>query len=189
MLRNAAVALAAVICLATISPTRADPGPVVNWLMQEPASLFDLGMMRLHIEKFEWSNPRRTFNEEMKAQYGDIPVYLVFYNWRENRIYVLGAIKSQDLLLSKEEAKQVCKRIIGEISRLANVDPKTGTTNGDHSIFADFFSHYDYENPKEPDNYKSKLDQIFVLAANVRVHNETTFCRRPLLSAKVYFEE
>jgi len=57
MLRKLAVALAAVIYVATISPTRADPGPVVNWLISEPASLFDIGMMRLHMEKFDWSTP------------------------------------------------------------------------------------------------------------------------------------
>ena len=94
MLRKCAAVLAVVSCLAAVTSARAEPGPVGRWLMNEPASLFDLGMIRLNMEAKTWERPHDTFNIEMKEAYGGIPLYFAKYDWDENRIAVEGWLLS-----------------------------------------------------------------------------------------------
>ena len=111
MLRKCAAVVAVVLCLANVNATRAEPGPVVNWLIAEQASLFDIGLSRLDIAAYRWSSPWWTFNKEMVAQYGNSPIYVL--------------VDVGDLVT--DMAKTACRSILGHLSNQANVNPETGS--------------------------------------------------------------
>ena len=192
MLRKSAAVLAVVLWLGNVNATRADAGPVVNWLMSEPASLFDLGMLRLQTEATKWTRKSHIYNETMDAQYGTYPGYEVWYDWDENRIFVESYLLYEINII--DDAKQACRIMLDAISQNASVDPETGeptrTISGSPvSEFARYFRHSDYATKNTPDNYMTRLDKIFMLRAVVNPLGDSTTCFRPLLSNKVYFEE
>jgi hypothetical protein len=188
MLRKFAAALAVVLCLANANATRAEPGAVINWLMNEPASLFDIGMLLLSQEASEWG--RFKFVKQFAAKYGGQTFFLVDYDWDENRIYVSGYITAD--IVGRTEQKAACKALIIFMSDLAGVDPTTGRALSglNSSSWSQHFSHADYVKTTEPKDYQSRLDQIFVLRVFVGPPaKQGTKCRRQLLSSEVYFEE
>jgi hypothetical protein len=202
MLRKCAAVLAVVLCLANVNAGRAEPDSVVKWLMNEPASLFDTGILNLRAEVFGWSHGTEfdlsgqewsVFNESMRAQYGSAPRWGAWYSWEENRI-IIGASQSGRVTIdSKDKAKQACSAILDRARHEGGVEPQTGellVPAIGHSLFANRFAHQGYESINQPDNYQSQLDKIFVLQAEVALFTEySTKCRSPLLSNKVYFEE
>jgi hypothetical protein len=188
MLRKFAAALAVVLCLANANATRAEPGPVVKWLMNEPASLFDVGMLLLSQEASEWV--RFKFVKEFAAKYGGQTFFLVDYDWDENRIYVSGYLTAD--IVGRTEQKAACKALIIFMSDLAGVDATTGRAYSalNSSSFSEHFGHADYEKTSQPKDYRSRLDQIFVLRAFIGPPaKQGTKCRRALISNEIYFEE
>ena len=192
MLRKCAAVLTVVLCLANVNAPRAEPGPIGRWLMDEPASLFDLGMLRLEMDAWRWERPHYTYNVQMKAAYGTYPTYTVGYDWDENRIVVRGWMLQN--INERTDAESACKKILSHISDMAGVVSDTGKLRHPGmtaSRFADYFSHIGYLEAGEPEDYRSRLDQIFVIKGSV-VHSEDgqyVACSRRLLSTKVNFEE
>jgi hypothetical protein len=187
MLRNAAAVLAVVLCLANTNATRAEPGPVVNWLMNEPASLFDIGMLQLTTTVWGWSDRKEI--KQMSAQLGGTIWFAPMYQFDENRIYVAASV-SDAVGIDGAQRKAICKNLIEFMSRMALVDSVTGKPmmGFEHSGFSSEFAHLAYRSTSEPENYRVRLDRIFVLKAIINESPQTT-CRRDLLSNKVYFEE
>ncbi len=198
MLRKCAAVLAVVSCLAAVTSARAEPGPVGQWLMGEPASLFDIGMIRLSIAASAWGRPYYAINTELKEAYGNSPTYKVEYDWDENRIVVTAFL----IINSNErpDAELACKKLLSLISDQAWVASDTGkilVPDKTNSHFADYFTHIGYERTgAAPEDYRSRLDQIFVikgriprLAKGAEVYVPHVTCSRRLLSNKVYFEE
>ena len=189
MLRKSAAAVAVVLCLANANAIRADPGPVVNWLMDEPASLFDVGMLRLDLLVEGWEN--HTEFLEIKQRFGSSSWTNSWYNFEENRIYVTISV-FDGIDVDNAGRKAVCRELIDFMSRQAGVDLTTGKLIWDKmesSSFADSFEHRDYTKTSAPSDYQSRLDGIFVLRAVVGKDPQLTTCRRALMSNKVYFEE
>ena len=86
MLRKSAAVLSVVFCLSNVDTSRADAGPIVNWLMNEPASLFDIGMLhiRIDLEPLE--------SEEELGGFGGNVVVVPQYSFEKNRIQLLAAL-------------------------------------------------------------------------------------------------
>ena len=57
----------------TASPVRAEPSPAVQWLMNEPASLFDIGMIRLEKKIKEYN---QLVSEKAGGRVAILPWYL-----------------------------------------------------------------------------------------------------------------
>ncbi len=187
MLRKFAAALAVVLCLANANATRAEPGPVVKWLINEPASLFDIGMSRLATETTRWGRAKEI--AELREQLGALIVFWSTYNFPDNRIFLSGLIQDIGDLLA--DRKAICRKLIDFMSIQALVDPKAGQLmpGVETSGFSIYFQHLGYVNKSAPSNYQSRLDRIFILEALVGDSPQQTICRRSLMSNKVYFEE
>ncbi len=187
MLRKSAAVLAVVLSVSNVSAVRAEPGPVVNWLMNEPASVFDIGMLRLEIG-IRWWYERQEITKISKRRPGGI-AFWPSYSFLDNRITMFARRIGEDMDTS--ERKSVCRELIDFMSREALVDPKTGQLFGGSkaSSFSQYFQHSDYVNTSEPSNLQPRLDRIFVLKAFVVSEPQQTICRRALMSNKVYFEE
>ena len=71
----------------TASPVRAEPSPAVQWLMNEPASVFDIGMMRLE-------QKLKGYNKLLSKNAGGDTMIVLWYLWKKNqlaiRIYYTG---------------------------------------------------------------------------------------------------
>ena len=76
------ILLAALAGLVVSGGAKADPGPVVGWLMKEPASLFDLGMLRLQ------NRVTSTKDFVLKGMSGGGLPPVVIYSFDKNRIEI-----------------------------------------------------------------------------------------------------
>lgn len=147
---------------------RAEPGPVIGWLMNEPVSLLDIGLYRL--EK-DVQSLRQGI--EAGVSNGARIVIGVHYSWDKNRIYVLFAH-------IEELKRDDCEYIIGITRLLARVNPTNGTPLvGDSSNFSSFFSHFGYSKKSQPKEYRKKLDHIFEIVVNAK----NIKCMAPLLGS------
>ena len=188
MLRKCAAVLAVVSCLTGATSIRAESGPVGRYLMNEPISLFELGMLKLETSALRWVTQGEL--DEMEAEYEARGVFFsVRYDWDENRIYVQGHIIEFEGDTATQ--KLLCNKLIKLISDMAGVDPKTGEVfselTGGYSLFAGEFAHMGYSTQTEPEDYRTRLDKIFVIKGFVG--RKPMRCIRALLSNKVYFEE
>jgi len=182
-MRQIVVAIALVISLVPYpGQLRAEPDPLVSWLMNEPATLFDIGMLRLN-ETLDLIKP--TFRGDLIAS--------ASYSWEQNRIRI-GA--SAVLEKGRSDFKSVCKKVIKLIRRYGGGLPEFDPSYGNYpSNYSEFFKHFDYERKNAPDKYRQKLDQIFQIEVEVveedAVYDENVLarCDGPLMSNKVYFEE
>ena len=158
--------LALALCALLTSPAKADPGPVVNWLVNEPASVFDIGMMQLrsHLKEMEseWRlNPR-------KSAYGPIQFH-AFYDLEINRIGIQGWLDFREGeldLLERSVVESVCDDFFRSIRISAGVSEHTGDIApgiSGGSFFSDFFNHVGYINKSAPENYQRRLDRIFTI--------------------------
>ena len=156
-MRNSLAACLAVAGVAiSANPTLADPGPVTNWLMNEPASLFDLGMLRLKLEVEKYTE--RVFNNFSPKKTGAIG--WAEYDFSKNRITIGYEAKT---FARRKFNKSECKKYIANVQILIGqvIDgrpPPVGYSNA-----AALFSHSQYVNSSEPQNYRKKLDDIFII--------------------------
>ena len=103
MFRKCAAVLAVVIYLASVGAVRAEPGAVGQWLMNEPASMFDLGMLRLWIYAKEIDvDPNYEANLEIDG--------VSFYKWDKNRIIIFYNVTQYNA--AKFNPKVTCSTVI-----------------------------------------------------------------------------
>lgn len=164
----------------------AEPTPTVRYLMKEPMSLWDKGMIQLR--------------DHLKNDPSSRLLYVtVEYDWDANRIRI-GAVELGQEALSATEAKPWCKRTLESLRAALWVhwypDPTTGEPVVTGSMIPKFFWHEGYTTkPRPPDNLADELHSITELSAvytGILPDNQGTkifTCRSPLLSDKVLFEE
>ena len=148
----------------------AEPSSSVQYLMNEPASLFDFGMKRL---------------DEFLSGRTDIFV-ITEYNYDQNRILISVRDRS-DTVKSKGEAKERCAQMIGEMKTMLGVGLDST------SVLGSFFSHEGYTKRSEPKNLGAELDSITVIIGRIlhieRNNNFNISCESPLTSPKVMYSE
>ena len=107
-----------VFCIALGAPAHSDPDPTANWLMREPATLFDIGILRLELEA-----------QRLQDKWSDKISVHIDYSWEENRITIRG---SSDGLSGHQEqtientAKSLCSLFFNTVREAASVNTKTG---------------------------------------------------------------
>ncbi len=163
----------AVIFLTSATIARAEPGPVVRWLLHEPASLFDIGMIKLN------RTLKRRFVENGLHAYA-------IYHWHKNRI-ILNATRE---VKHSSSARIICSSLIERFRIVGDVN-KGAPRNKKQSHYSILFTHAGGEVSDQPANYFAKLDQIMELEVRVRALDtgEEIFCNGPLLSEDVFFKE
>lgn len=160
------------ILFATTTTGNTEPTPAVRYLMNEPVTLFDLGMLRL--EQLFGSFTVGSFT---------VPVH-VTYQWKENRIAI------DVFLTSNMEAKSVqkvrCKEVITGIKNILMVKAQTGKPfSFSHSLLPELFSHVGFTSTDKPKNVAAELDTI--TEVSVRVFN--VMCKSALLSKEILFTQ
>ena len=171
------------------SPLRAEPGPVIGYLMNSPASVFSFGMyqLRLEVEK-SGLQLQRIFRARVTTS--------ASYDWDRNRIriaYVVAAPPNT----AKETNRKRCSALINAIKKRAGIDPATGKplrpSIMPHSRFAALFQEIGFEKDDAPKGYERKIDLVTEIAALVGTDKQgkrqstAVNCQAALTSPKVLF--
>ncbi|TQV80346.1 hypothetical protein [Denitrobaculum tricleocarpae] len=180
--------LALFFCASLTGATRADPGPVVRWLMNEPASLFDVGIMRIN-------NRLNGIQEALGDQIGYPIALFSWYDWEQNRIFIEGRNQSpqprEDVLLFKLNARKACGVFFASVRYNAGmryVGKNLMLPDDKASIMANQFGHDGYTTSTEPTDYAARIDRIFVIrfeyteeSGNSESKGRKYICEAPLL--------
>lgn len=146
--------LALILMLATAA-VQGEPSPTVHRLMDEPASMFDIGMLRLRQENSELWVPR------LKARSAELSLLRkgevfasesVVYNLKENRISI-------DVVLSGVPDEALCAKLLREykdvISPLRIRSPDFAAV-----LFAGSFDHVNYSISGAPAKWHREIVDI-----------------------------
>ena len=164
------VTLGMLIGLATPKVSHAEPNPAVQWLINEPASVFDIGM--IYLDSF------------LKRRLANDGHAFAIYDWKKNRI----SITATKEIKNPDELKKTCKLFLGYLRAIGGV--YNGKTKSNlSSVFSVMFSHIGYQSSNQPKDLWVKLDNIFDLTVEISAKGKTVICTGPLLSEDVFFLE
>jgi len=167
----------------------AEPSETIKYLINEPASLFDLGLYRLNKELLKVS---------IGCTAKDAPLVRSIsaeYNWELNRIeinirYIYGAKKLPQNL------KKIITYDINQQKNYLNIDSSTGKPFGQQSYLKKYFTHLGYKNKDMPKDLGKKLDHITVFIVKVYgleaygpEPKEELVGWSPLLDKNIYWSE
>jgi hypothetical protein len=181
------------LLLVTAVESSAEPGPTIQYLMNEPVTLMDLGMYRL----------RRKFDDFQNSKWlkEKFPKYLqidIMYRDKEDRLeFAVFYLEAPD---SKEEATADCKELIITIKSRLSID-KDGTPHfkpvEETSNLYSYFSHYS-DTKRDPRNYGynpnkdlgNSLDDLTKVIAVVGTKDSyETVCQSKLRDPKIFIED
>ena len=86
----------------------AEPGKVVNWLMNEPLTLWDMGMIRIE-------QAAEKASAQMNLEYEDVAVH---YLWDKNEIIVSFFGRFAEGHATHDKCNEVRRSIIGDMTKL-----------------------------------------------------------------------
>lgn len=127
-------------------PIFSGPDETTNFLMDEPASLMDLGILRLNLAL-----------QNNAAGY-------VSYSWDENRIKIAAPYQNVNGPYATEDAaEEACSKWVTELRRLLGIDPTTGKPFwGQTSLAADFFRHQGFRRMNAPETLYTDVDKLII---------------------------
>lgn len=151
--------------LLAVAPAKAGPDATVKTLMDTPASLFDVGMLRLQTQlDFLHSRQGDRFPSFRKL----VPV--VNYDWGNNKI-VIDGIDSPLAQMDASAAENLCRQFFIDVRQIAAVDPNTGAVSKGlkTSFFTHYFGHNGYSNTRTETALNS-LDSVFLIRCGAGGH-------------------
>jgi hypothetical protein len=166
------------IKLAVLNTSQAEPTANMQYLMNEPVSMMDWGL--LNIDKSIESNGGL-------KKYGNT---ITSYDWDKNRILI---IVSSIGASSKEQAKEWCRDIVSFIRGFLGVDEKNGKPvfKNNQSFLYRYFTHEGFKRNAEPKELGKELDNITTIQATIFFDGSSTpvKCEAPLLGTSIMFED
>ena len=166
------------ILFATTTTGNTEPTPAVRHLMNEPVTLFDLGMLRLEqiFSNFKVADAKEAF-------------VTVVYMWETNRISI-HAFVTPNKAEFVQGPKIRCKALITELKTNLFVNPLTSKPVYRSSRLRELFSHVGFTSTDEPKNVAAELDTITELSVSIVSEPEaSTTCKSALLSKEILFTE
>lgn len=124
-----------------LAPAHAGPDAVANYIMDEPASLMDIGMLRLEkrLDGAAWAR----------------------YDWDSNTFLLWTYRPAADGDPGAQE--RTCAEWISEIRSLAAISDETGKPYGEFSGFAYMFTHTGFVRKNQPEDLLEQTDRMFQL--------------------------
>lgn len=143
MARDMQTRLLPVIALCLL-PARLFAGPdeTTQYLMNDSASMLDLGMLTLNLRL-----------SQNKLGYAS-------YDWDANRIRIKYLLFQE---LNDEEAEEACAAWVQRVRVYAGINIKTGQPALETSSFAELFTHYGFQRKSEIDNLRHNIDKMVTL--------------------------
>lgn len=185
------ICLLLVVLLAPVSISHAEPSPSVLYLMNEPVTLFDWGIIRLYEYLDEYTTHYLKTNSVQ-----DIYSTVSYDSPRNNIVISLvvtrHAEQSDESPASvKSSAREICKTITQTLRRefLTDRDRYVRRSSGIYR----FFGHIGFKGTDEPVGAFDEIEKITVI--NVSVYNEKDPGRlilhseSPLMGQEILFGE
>jgi len=173
-------ALIFIFLMLFVQPVRAEPNESAHFLMNEPASLMDLGIYKLEkdilgLQKHLVVNRTTPFDVSVN------------YNWDENRITIqltYGYEGNPSKKIIKNGIKNVFQQIKGflGVNEKGQVYHKRGFSKA-----SDYFSHEGYLIKDRPKDLEKKIDQIVELKVVYSVQNFSRIfqCKNMLVGRRI----
>ena len=134
----------------------AEPTPAIEYLMREPVTLFDLGMLKLDQALVD-------LNVQGVGRMSTI----IAYDWDKNRIKI-GAATLFNKGRTTQAAKKGCTEALEKVKSRLGINPSTGKPLLPNLLLvSDFFSHSGFGKRGEPKNLARELHSIVELTAVV----------------------
>ncbi len=178
-----------VLSLLALSPLSlyAEPTPSVRWLMNEPASLFDIGMMQLRdANKFWWTPAameelsKRNLNLILNDRGG---VGSAVYSWGENLITL-------DLPLLGAPTEALCSTALEIYKNVVSPHRADATASSRQMamlLLAHFFDHVNYSSTRAPKDLHENLTNVIIFSVGVSESRDpvanTIFCKNKLFDS------
>lgn len=169
----------------------ADPGPATQYLMNEPASLMDLGILRL----------QRDFSRPWVTATGDKFGVSANFEYKNDKIELIATLATKHL--KESEIKASCQDIFAQVKQAVGVNPATGKpVEGEkHSLLGPYyFSHGGYfvwpASDPQGDGIADALDQMTYVSVYVQtlgwrgdgaVGPITLRCKTDLMSTQIFY--
>ena len=183
-MRSRTMILALVVAVVVVPvSTHARTSRTVEYLMSEPLTLWDSGLMRL-------SEHVRVTVQEAAGIYAFVSTG---YDWDSGRllIEIMHAAQPSDSL-DTATAKALSLETVNRVRKSLRVDPATGLTGyAQHSYLASFFSHRSVLGDGEPDSMGDDLDKITYIYVECvgLLGSGTLMCEAPLLGTEAEITE
>jgi len=166
----------------------AEPTSSIRHLMNEPVSLFDLGMVRTD-DHLKWFC--RQFDFSSAALFGDDTSAFCIsgYDYDKNRISLNILISDATDEIKLEDVKSEVKRIIDGLRKSFGVDPQIGKLV--ITYVGDYFSHQGYSTTKERKISQIKMEDIVEIQLDIYSKNHKYFLKShgKLLSNEIFFSQ
>lgn len=171
------------VILVIVPITIAEPSSAVDYLMNEPVSMFDYGMQKLNDELQKQRDALKVANLS--------PGLNAYYKWDSNKIRISLLYideKSSHKEFSESRIKSDIKKVIMHLKKVIFcVNPNTGAPAGmlgGDMLFNRFFKHAGYKTTNEPKRLGYKLTQISELIVTfMKRDNRTITCKCEALSS------
>lgn len=158
----------------------AAPGETTNYLMSEPASLFDLGFAQL---------TTRLSNAKVEVAKGVPLIIWTNYNYDDDKIEITGLVVTNNQEFLKNTA-DICKLVIANIRTELLINPKTLTPYNSDSVSNFFVGTHFYSARKIPPDIENSLERMVNLIGIVRLDNTDkspiTTCKAGLIDKDIY---
>jgi hypothetical protein len=127
-------------------PVLSGPDETINYLMNDTASMMDIGMLRL------------SFALQRDA------IGFANYNWDENRIKISAPyLNANGAYDTAEAAEKACSKWVTELRRVFGVNPATGKPFwGESSRAADYFRHRGFNKMNAPETLYEDIDKLII---------------------------
>ena len=154
----------------------AEPDETTKKFMNEPASLFDLGMLEIQSRASEW------------IKFSDWPIKfgppVIGYDSDKDQILIY--IRAKKEFKTKDSAIDGCKNVFDTVRERAFVDPKTGKLYSERGGLAIYFEHFGQRSMTDED--VSNLGKKFQLICTTGIWGYNIFATAPLQSNKFYLD-
>ena len=160
-------AIAILCCL--IIPARAEPGPVGKWLMSEPLTLWDYGMMNIERDaKQAAENIKKT---------GGRWIAWVRYSWDNNEIDITLFVVDFKGTITHETCNDTRRSFLAELLNAYGLYSEEKAGELAHQAISWWFSHKGFESKSRDEKLEENLARIVFVAVRLRKDNSGITCR------------
>ena len=169
--------------LAWITTASAEPSSVVRFLMNQPVSVFDYGLIQLE-EQFA--------EQHFYGIAKPVPLNThAAYDWNANRIYLSFRIMIEEVNVSQSVLKDICESSIWHARTILGVGPDTGKLE-DEVALGMLFEPRSFTVKDAPHNVNEELSAIIDLRSTVSTSDpksKAVRCRGRLLNRETMFSD
>ena len=171
------VAIRVICILAVLSVTAesiAEPGPIGQWLMNQPLTLWDKGM-------FEATEAANQAAEYVGKNIGNISYGRAQYDWDNNEIDVLVSVSGYSADTNHENCNKVRRAFISYLADAFVLDNVDRARIILRLNISSWFSHHGYQNQGRDKELGEKMSRIIFVKARLWNTDGGITCRERIM--------